>query len=182
MERSISKLKKHVVIAGYGRMGEVVCRELNEKKVDFIVIENSPQQFAKAEEKGLHVLQANATDEEALKAAGIKRAKAFVSLLSSDADNMFTVMIAKDLNPSINIITRAFDPINEKKLCRIGAYRVISPYTLVSKRIVQTVLKPNVVDFFDIMVRSETLSLSIEEITISGNSPLMGKKIRESGL
>ncbi len=155
---------------------------LAEQKIDFLIIEQLPERYAAAEERGFHAIQASATDEAALKVAGIEKASYFISLLASDADNMFAVLTARELNPRLKIISRAFDAVNEKKLYKIGADLVISPYQLSSTRIVSTVLKPNVVDFFDLAIRSQKISLSIEELCISGQSPLAGKRIRDNSL
>lgn len=176
-------LKDHVVIAGFGRMGEYVCKELAERKIKFAIIEINSERFADAEERGFDVILEDATNEEILRLAGVDRAKTFISLLSSDADNIFTVLSAREMNPAIFIITRALDVANEKKLYKIGANRVVLPYELSSRRIVNTVLKPNVVDFIDIMTYySPKISLSIEEYRINPDSPLAGKEIKNSGL
>jgi voltage-gated potassium channel len=179
--KSIAKLKSHVIIAGFGVMGEHVCRELHKSKVKFVVVESDNERFASAEERGYNVLMGDATDEEILKTAGVEHAKTFISLLASDADNIFTTMTARDLNPAIFIIARVLDAANKNKLHRIGANRVITPYELSSRRIVNTVLRPNVVDFMDVMTHSGQMALSIEEITIREDSSFAGKKIRDSG-
>jgi voltage-gated potassium channel len=124
----------------------------------------------------------DATCEDALRKVGVDCATTFISLLASDADNIFTVMAVRELNPSINIISRALDIVNEKRLYKVGANRVVTPYELGSRRIVNTVLRPNVVDFMDLMVSSPTMSLSIEELTIHEDSPFVNKIIRDSGL
>jgi len=181
--KQFSKMKSHVVIAGYGIMGEYVCKELAHKKLKFVVIENNNERFAIAEEKGFNVLMNDATTEEALDLAGVGRAKTFISLLPSDADNIFTVLSTREINPEISIISRALDVNNEKKLYKIGANRVILPYELSSRRIVNTVIKPNVVDFIDSMTyHTPEISLSIEEYTIAEHSPFAGKEIKDSGI
>jgi voltage-gated potassium channel len=180
--KTLLKLKDHVIVAGFGVMGEHVCKELDELKVNFVVIENDNERFANAEEKGYNVLMGNAADEDVLNSAVVEKAKAFISLLASDADNIFTVMTAREMNPSIYIVTRAVDTANKNKLHKIGADRVITPYELSTRRIVNTVLRPNVVDFIDVMTYSPQMSLSIEEFTIREKSQFAGKYIRESGL
>jgi voltage-gated potassium channel len=180
--KTLLQLKDHIIIAGYGVMGEQVCRELYKAKLKFTVIENNKERFANAEERGYEVINGNATDETMLRLAGVDKARTFISLLSSDVDNVFTVMTARDINPKIFIITRAMDASNQKKLYKIGANRVIAPYELSSRRIVNTVLRPNVVDFIDVMVFGPDMALSIEEITVQEDSPFAGKEIKESGL
>jgi len=182
MERNIAKMKHHVVVAGYGRMGEVVCRDLQESSVEFIIMERDPQRFAAAEEHGYNVLNANATEEDALKAAGIEKARSFISLLSDDADNIFAVLTAREVNPGLVIVTRAMDSANEKKLFKAGATRVVSPYELSSHRMVRMVQMPNVVDFFDTVLGPQGYGLTLEERVVGEKSPLDGVVIREAGL
>jgi voltage-gated potassium channel len=180
--KSLSQLKDHIIIAGYGVMGEHVCKELQKLKVKFVVIENMRERFANAEERGYNVILGDATDEEVLKLAGVDKAKTFISLLASDADNIFTVLSAREANQSIFIIARAMDAANKNKLFKIGANRVITPYELSSRRIVNTVLRPNVVEFIDLMTFAPKMSLSIEELTIQEGSVFAGKQIKDSGL
>lgn len=181
--KKFSELKNHVVIAGFGRMGEHICKELLENKRKFVILENNQDRFAAAEEKGYNVLLNDATEEESLLLAGLDRAKTFISLLSTDADNIFTVLSAREINRDIFIITRAMEIGSDKKLCKIGANRVILPYELSSRRVVNMVLKPNVVDFIDsVSYQATDISLSIEEYTILEDSPFAGKMIKDSGL
>ena len=180
--KTLSKMKNHIIIAGFGRMGEIVSKNLKEKRVKFVIIEKNQKRFAMAEAEGYNIILADATNENTLKRVSVEKAKTFVSLLSSDADNIFTVLTTRELNPSIFIISRALDIANEKKLQKIGANRVIAPNLLASTRIVNTVLKPNVVNLIDIVTQSRNLSLSLEEITISEESHLVGKAIKESGI
>lgn len=181
MEKNIARMRDHVVIAGFGRMAEVVCRELKEAAVEFIIIESALQRFSVAEERSYPVLNASATDEDAMKAAGIEKARVFLALLPDDADNLFTILSARELNPDLCIITRALDLGNEKKLYKAGATRVVSPYELSSHRIVRMVQKPNVVDFFDFLLSSHKYTLSLEEKVIGEKSGLIGKAIRDAG-
>lgn len=178
----LKKMKNHVIVAGFGVMGEHVCRLLQQKKIKFIIIENNSERFAAAEEEGYNVILDDATTEDALQKVSVDCAATFISLLASDADNIFTVMAVRELNSSICIISRALDITNEKRLYKVGANRVVTPYELGSRRIVNTVLRPNVVEFMDLMIASPKMSLSIEEFTIQEDSPFVGKKIRDSGL
>ena len=180
--KSIEKMNNHIIIVGFGRMGEQVTRELCQKDVDFVIIEKDQERFARAEEMGFDVMLADATAEDFLEVAGIKRARTLISLLPTDAENLFTVLTARDLNENIFIITRAVEMINEKKLIKIGADQVVTPHRLTSQRIVNTVLKPNVVNLIDLVTQSKDLSLSLEEVRISDDSPLLGKTIRQSGI
>ncbi|MCP5049592.1 MAG: potassium channel protein, partial [bacterium] len=178
----LSKLKNHVIIAGYGKMGEVVAKGLINKKVNVLILEKNSKPFSGAEELECNVIQGDATDEGILEKAGVNKAKSFVSLLSSDADNIFTVMAVREFNPDISIISRAMEVVNVKRLYKVGANQVISPYQLSSSRIVNSILKPNVLDFIDVMFHDPEIALSIEELTITEESPFAGKNIMESGM
>ncbi len=180
--KMLSKMKDHVIIAGFGVMGEHVCRELNQLKVKFSIIESQNSRFALAEELGFNVLLGDATNEEVLRSAGAENANTFISLLSKDSDNIFTVMAVRELNQSVCIISRAMDLTNEKRLYKVGANRVVTPYELGSRRIVNTVFRPHVVDFIDLMTFAPQMSLSIEELTVKSNSPLANKLLKTSGI
>lgn len=181
MKKNMARMERHVVVAGFGRMGEVVCGELAAARVDFVILETSPQRFAVAEERSYHVLNANAADEEAMKAAGLEKARVFISLLPDDADNILAVITAREINPGLVIITRALDSANERKMVRAGADRVVSPYELSSHRIVRMVEKPNVVEFFDGLLSSQKYKLSLEELRVGEGSEFKGRTIREAG-
>lgn len=180
--RMLKKMNDHVILAGFGIMGEQVCRQLQEKKLKFVVIEYNSERFAFAEEHEYNVILGDATNEEALNKAGVEKARTFISLLASDADNIFTVMAVREINPKICIISRALDVVNEKRLYRVGANRVVTPYDLGSRRIVNTVLRPNVVEFLDLMIYTHDLSLSIEELTIEEGSTFVHRQVKDSGL
>jgi voltage-gated potassium channel len=180
--KMLLKLKDHVIVAGFGRMGENVCKELKSRKLNFLVIEASTERFAVAEEHGYNVILGDATNEEILDQAAVEKARTFISLLSSDADNIFTAMAVREVNSNVCIISRALDAANESRLYKVGANRVVSPYELGSRRIINTVLRPNVVDFIDVMTYSPHMALSIEEMTVKEESPYAGKTVRDSGL
>lgn len=180
--KNLLKLKNHIIIAGFGRMGEMVAEGLSLERKKFIIIEKDSDRYALGEDMGYHILHADATSEDILIAAGAENAETLLSLVSSDAENIFTVISVKEINPGIKVISRAIDTRNEKKLLKVGADMVISPHSLTSKRIINTITKPSVVEFFDIMRYSNELALSVEEITVSEDSEFAGKLIKESRL
>lgn len=180
--KTLANLKNHIIIAGFGKMGETVAKEFFCKKIKFLILENNNERYQLGEESGYNILLMDATEEDSLIKAGISKAEIFISVLSSDADNVFTVMSARELNPGLYIIARAETAVNEKKLYKVGANRVISPVSLASNRIINSALKPNVVNLIDLVTQSKNIPLSLEEITITDSSPLNGKLIKESGL
>ena len=107
-------------------MGRIICRELKEKDIKFVVIEKEPDTFESGEET--LVLKGDATKDENLKEAGIEKAKGLISVLPTDAENLFVVLSARELNPKLFIVARAGEEGSEQKLLRAGADRVVSPY------------------------------------------------------
>ncbi len=182
IEKVITKMKNHTILAGFGRTGRLVAEELKKRKKKFLVIEKDPNNFSIAENMGYTVIHGDASDEEILKSAGIERAKFFISVLPTDADNIYACLTAKELNPDIFVITRAFEPHSEKKLLKAGANKVISLHKLGALKIANAVSKPNVLDFFEIISEKSVLPLSVEEVKIKENSRLSGVSLMNSGL
>jgi len=182
MEKQIRKLKNHFIICGFGRIGRIICEELNEDDIDFVVIEQDVSAVAQIEKlKYLH-LQMDATTEEALTKAGIMNAKGLVTAVRSDANNVFITLTAKGIRPDIYVLSRTSDIKNEDKLKRAGANRVVSPYFIGGRRMAQELKRPAVVDFIDIATRGNKLGLIMEEATIKPGSNLIGKNLIESHL
>ena len=180
LEKKIKELKSHYIVCGYGRMGRIICRELKEKDIKFVIIEKEPDTFESGEET--LVLKGDATKDENLKEAGIEKAKGLISVLPTDAENLFVVLSARELNPKLFIVARAGEEGSEQKLLRAGADRVVSPYHIGGLRIAHTVLKPAVVDFIEFATKSGNIDLQMEEITVQNNSKLAGLTLDECGI
>ncbi len=182
MESKISKLKNHYIVCGFGRIGELICRELHASNVRFVVIENDPQVVEKLEDEKHLFLSMDSTSEEALIKAGIMDAKGIVTAVTNDADNVFIILTAKGLRPDIFVLSRSSDVKNESKLIRAGASRVVSPYLIGGRRMAQMLIKPTVTDFIDIAMMNNNLDLVMEEAKISTKSEFVGKNLIESNL
>jgi len=181
LQRTIKKLRDHYIICGYGRIGEIIARQLKERHIPFVVVENQPDLVLDLEELGYNILVGDATKEEILLEAGIERAKGLVAVVSSDANNVFIVLTARSLNPGIFILARAAEPGSRQKLLRAGADRVESPYELGGRKMAQTILRPNVVTFLDLAMKEE-VDLSMEEIPVAATSTLVGMALKDSGI
>jgi len=179
MDLRIRKLEGHYVICGYGRVGEVVCETLEESDADFVVVESNPNRIAEAVDKGLLYLEGDATETDTLEQAGVKRAKGIVCALESDADNLFTTLSARTLNPDIIIVTRCVSPDSVEKLRYAGANRVISPYTISGGRMATFLLKPGVYDYLDLVAHGVSLEYRLEELLVQPGSSIEGKTIGE---
>jgi voltage-gated potassium channel len=127
LERQIQKLSKHYIVCGYGRVGRVVCEEIKKSKpIPVVVVEKDPNLAGKIAAEGHFYVLGDATEEECLVEAGVQRARALVTALDSDAENVYIVMTAKGLNPNLFVLARAGEIGSEKKLSRAGANRVVS--------------------------------------------------------
>ncbi len=180
LERRIKYLKDHYIVCGYGRMGKTVVKELSSKGMDVIAIEKDPVDIEDNEE--LVLIEGDATKDEVLMRAGIERARGLISVLPTDAENLFVVLSARVLNPHLLIYTRAGDEGSERKILRAGADRVVSPYHTGGLRIANMILKPAVVDFIELATKSGNLEIQIEEIEIRPGSALSGKTLEASGI
>jgi voltage-gated potassium channel len=180
LEKKIKELKDHYIVCGYGRMGKIICRELREKNIKFVIVEKQPD--VHQENKDLLIFPGDATKDEVLKELGIEKAKGLVSVLPTDAENLFVVLSARGLNPNLFIVARAGEEGSEKKLVRAGADKVVSPYHIGGLRIAHTVLKPAVVDFIEFATKSGNIDLQMEEILIKESSELIGKSLDECGI
>jgi voltage-gated potassium channel len=179
LEKRIRELRDHYVICGYGRMGRIISRELKEKGVRFVVIEKSLETLQERED--VLAVTGDATNDHTLKEAGIERARGLISVLPTDAENLFVVLSARGLNPDLFIVARAVDEGAEQKLLRAGADKVVSPYHIGGIRMAYTVLRPAVVEFIEFATKTGNIELRMEEVSIGEDSKLVGMSLDECG-
>ncbi|HMK55192.1 MAG TPA: NAD-binding protein [Dissulfurispiraceae bacterium] len=180
LEKKIKELKGHYIVCGYGRMGKIICRELKAEHVPFIAIEKNGDFHAKPDD--LLGLSGDATNDGILREAGIERARGLISVLPTDALNLYVVLSARELNPDLHIVARAGEEGSEKKLLRAGADKVVSPYHIGGLRIAHTILRPAVVDFIEFATKTGNIELQMEEVTISEGSKLAGQSLDQCGI
>ncbi len=182
MQKNIDLLSDHYIVCGFGRIGEMVCRELVAKPAPFVVIEQDEERVRHAEAASYFVIRGDATDEKTLLAAGITRAKSLFASLSSDAGNVFLTLLARELRPALCVVARAETERSERTLIRSGADKVISPYAIGGHRMAQAALRPAVVDIIELATHHHSYELQLEEIPILFSSPCNGVTLRDSGL
>jgi len=180
LEKMIKKLNHHYIICGCGRIGYLICKELSQEKIDFVIIDDNPEIIQKIGEEGFIYYKGDATQDKTLIAAGIKRAKGIVCALPSDAQNLYVILTAKELNPDIYVLSRSEEIESEHRLLRAGADRVISPYILGGTRMAMAISRPAMLDFIEITTRRQSLELRMDEIDICAGSPVIGKSLEES--
>lgn len=179
MTSQIEHLAKHVIICGFGRIGRTLADEMSHKGEPFVVIDADPEQIADGKMMGFLMLSGNATDEEILLAAGVRRAKTLVSALNRDSDNVFITLTSRNLNASLHIIARGEQPATEKKLFQAGADHVVLPAVIGARRMATMVTRPHAADLIDQVTDHKILDADLEEVVVSDSSPGVGKTVQE---
>jgi voltage-gated potassium channel len=177
----VEKLKDHYIVCGLGRVGAQVARELHNEGVKFVALDRDKAKVDEALEKGYLALVLDSTDEAALRQVGIEKALGIVAGLGEDSLNLFITLAARSIRPDILIVARANRPENELKLKRAGADRVAMPYQIGGYHMASMALRPNVVDYIDMVSgKNGTSDLEVEEMLVGDNSPLAGKRLGKS--
>ncbi len=162
--RMLRRMQNHVIICGYGRIGREIAQQLQLEDIPLIIVELDPAMKIAAEKEGLQVLFADATLDETLLLAGIKRCRSLVVALSNDAANLYVVLSARGLSQQCRLISRAESEEAAKKLKLAGATVVVSPYVAAGKTMAATALRPIAVNFMELLAGSQC---EIEEFLLS---------------
>jgi voltage-gated potassium channel len=179
MERQIDRMRGHVVICGWGRVGREVARFLAAADQQVVVVDRNPDRLADLDYPTVH---GDVTDDATLTAAGLERAATLVAALDADSDNLYVTLSSRSLRPDLQIIARARNESSEAKLLRAGADRVVNPQRLGGDRMAAFVTQPHVVDFVDVVMHDGTLQFRLEELVVSANSVLAGNTLRSAHL
>ena len=182
MRRQIDAMTGHSIIAGFGRVGMLVSEELNGAGVDFVVIERSIERVIEIERRGYANIHADATEEETLRQAGLERAKTLITVLPTDAENVFLTLTARRIAPTVEIIARAEQPVTLKTLRQAGADHVVMPAAIGAHRIVSLLTNPSAVEFTELVTRRSSLAIELEEIPVKARGPLDGLMLRDADI
>ncbi|HEY0029934.1 MAG TPA: potassium channel protein [Bacteroidia bacterium] len=181
LSTAIDKLENHVIVCGYGRNGRQAAHVLKKHNTRFVVIEQKKEIVSSINHHYSDlVLEGDGTHDEVLLKAGILKAKALITTLPIDADNLFIVLSARTLNPKLTIISRASEDNSDKKIKLAGADNVIMPDKLGGAHMASLVMKPDVMEFVDYITGQGGDNIRLEEITFANLSPeFQNKTIRE---
>ena len=182
LEKKISRIKNHYIVCGYGRIGRVLCRNLKRKPFDLVVIEKNPELISAMDTDGVLYISGDAADEENLLRAGIKRAKGLIAVLASDADNVFLVLTARQLDPDLLIIARGSQEESKSKLRAAGANTVESPYDIGAASMAHRIIRPTVTSFLDLAFAHKRKDIQMEEIPVSASSDLVNVMLKDTGI
>jgi voltage-gated potassium channel len=172
MQKMIDALTDHFIICGFGRVGRQVARDMRAAGARYVVVDDNPESREVAVGVGARIIHARPSSDEAMRDAGIERARAVVACVDSDAENIFITLTARQLNPAITVIARASVEDSESKLLRAGANRVISPYKTSGTEMARLALNPQVSGVIDV-----SPDYRMEEITVSAGAEGEGKTL-----
>lgn len=182
MTRQIEKIEDHVIICGFGRVGQNLANRLAAQNTMFVVVEVNPEAIAEAVTRQYLVIEGDATDEDVLRSAGIERAKTVVVALQTDADNVFLTLTARNMNPNLRILARGEMAGTERKLRQAGANEVVLPAVIGAHRIADLIVRPHAADLLHKVGDVDgSFEAVLAEIEIPLGSPLAGRTIREAG-
>ncbi len=185
IKKRIVKLKDHVIVCGYGRNGFQACEELADHNIDFIVVEKRDHVVEMIREVPDRLfIQGDASSEDILNQAQISNARALITALPNDADNIYVVLTARELNPHIKIISRASEFRSDMKLRRAGADNVIMPDRIGGQRMAKLVAQADVVEFWEYVLLQRAKDVKLETISCGTRNPeddntLSGLKLRQ---
>ncbi|MDA1053658.1 MAG: potassium channel protein [Planctomycetota bacterium] len=174
MTRGIENLSDHVIVCGFGRIGEVLASDLKHSRREFVVIDAKTERFEAAKALDCLCICGNAMSDETLLQAGIERARTVVSSLPSDSDNVFITLTARTLCPDIQILARAEHPTTEKKLLQAGANKVIMPAIIGAHRLERLITRPSTAHLIELLSESSFMDLELDEITLPEHCHLIG--------
>ena len=179
MAQAVAGLERHLILCGYGRVGRTAAQELEHSGIPFVVVDINQASVEDAERDGLLVVSGDATHDDVLETAGVRRARGLVATMDSDANNVYVVLSARAMNPSLFVVARANGEDAEAKLRQAGADRIVSPYSRAGRQIAELVTRPRVADFIDFALSHGQVSFSIEELDVVEDGPLVGQTMAD---
>lgn len=186
MTRGIDRISGHTIVCGFGRLGSILSHELSQAHKAFLVLDEDELRIREAESLGYLVVQGNATEEETLERAGVRKARVLATVLSDDAANLYITLTARELNPELEIIARGESPQAEKKLLRCGANQVVMPAAIGASRLAHLITRPaaemvlsNAEVQSHLIEELGQIGLTLDELQVVANSPLDGATLNK---
>ena len=182
MQKRLDDLKDHIIVCGFGKMGFQAAWELKKAGIPFVIIEQDETKGRSPRFAGELILYGNAMEELVLERAGIRSARGLITALTTDADNVLVTLTVKQLRPDLPVVARSAKLGTERQLRAAGADHIVSPYEIGGRRMAGLLLKPEMMNFFDIVLQQEQFELGLERIAIAPGSALVGQTMREARL
>ena len=180
MNKELNRMNDHIIVCGFGRIGRNLASELNGFGKDVVIIENDASMQQEASELGFRTIVGDATEEAVLADVGVQRACTLVSALGSDAENVFITLTARNMNPKLQIISRAESESTKRKLMQAGANQVVMPNLIGARVISRMITRPTTADLIDLLSQSEFQDLEMDELVFTDSSSLIGSTVAET--
>lgn len=184
MDKQISSLSGHIVICGFGRVAQQVYKQLrdDEEDLQLLIIHDNEEDLKETIEPHVLRIIGDPTDKETLRKARVNHARALITALSSDADNVFITLTAKSLNEDIEIAARAERDDSEDILTKAGATSVINPSIIGGRELAMSIIKPTGTDYINDLIRSEKKEFMVGEIDLGQDAKIIGSTIDDADL
>ena len=179
IKNMIDKLRGHYIVCGFGRVGRGACEELSRANVPFVIVDHEEERVTRAMQAGYLAVLADATRDANLRDVGIDRAAGLIATLASDADNLFVILSARELNKGLTLCARVSEEETEQKMRRAGAHHVFAPYNITGHRMAQALLRPHVSQFIDFTTKDVGLNVGMEQLRVSEHSELANKSLAQ---
>ena len=173
MRKSVSELEGHIIVVGWGRVGQAIAHYMSRFGREVVVVDNDPE----ISESDIPVIRGDATDDAVLLRAGLQKASVLVAALNHDADNLFVTLSARALCPDLFIVVRTGTQANEGKFFQAGADRVVNPHEIGGSRMAALALHPFVSEFLDEVLHDDGHDTSLHEVAITEESPMVGRPL-----
>ncbi len=180
MSKMLSRISDHIVVCGFGRIGQTICRELSTAGIDFVVVDRNEAAASDAVALGYTVVHGDSTDEDNLRNAGLERAQGIVCAVESDAENVFIALTAREMNPNAMIASRANTESGARRIEQAGATLVVSPFLSAGEDIARAISRPHLAEFLRKSNRHDS-EFSLSEVCVTSDSPLAGESLQAYG-
>ena len=180
MSKEIKRLDRHVIICGFGRLGLDLVNQLQHRGIPFVVVDIDHEKVKQASEAKLLAIQGDATSEQILQAANLSAARALVSALPSDAENVFITLTARNLRPDIQIIAKSEQESSCRKLRQAGADKIVMPHRVGAQQMERMISRPTTADLVELFAEASHLEMELDEFRVSQTSNLVGTALSDS--
>jgi voltage-gated potassium channel len=177
--RMIEELRDHIIVCGYGRVGQRCGEEFRVGEVPFVVLDFSEDAIEAARKEEILFVVGSGTEDEDLERAGLMRARGIIAASDSDADNLYITLSAKSRRPELVVVARASDEDAERKLKLAGADRVVTPYATAGRVMANLMLKPQIAAFVNVLTSAKSPELNFEEIEVRADCRAAGHSLRD---
>lgn len=182
MTKELKRLNGHVIICGFGRLGQDLAVQLKHRGIPFVVIDLDPDRIRQAQEMNSLPVRGDATSEDVLELANLSAARALVTALPSDAQNVFITLTARNLRPDIQIIAKSEQESSCRKLRQAGADKIVMPHRVGAQQMERMISRPTTADLVELFAEASHLEMELDEFRVSGESSLVGSTLGKSNI